>query len=143
MIAKLSWRELVALTLLLWSAWDPAHAQAVVPDPTLTPGVVRTTDATDVCSHGTNQLRHMSRERSDAIVAEYGLLGGHHPDFEIDHLIPLGIGDDDANLWPELRRSIASPYPATRLGDLAASAVRPERSRAGRAGHKFPAAPWP
>jgi hypothetical protein len=56
MIAKLSWRELVALTLLLWSAWDPAHAQAVVPDPTLTPGVVRTTDATDVCSHGTNQL---------------------------------------------------------------------------------------
>jgi hypothetical protein len=42
MIAKLSWRKLVALTLLLWSAWDPAHAQAVVPDPTLTPGAGHT-----------------------------------------------------------------------------------------------------
>ena len=32
---------------------------------------------------------------------------GPHPDYEIDHLIPLGIGgaDDDANLWPQPRRS--------------------------------------
>jgi hypothetical protein len=48
MIAKLPWLKLVALTLLLWSAWDPAHAQAVVPDPTLTPGAGHTTDAADV-----------------------------------------------------------------------------------------------
>ena len=41
-------------------------------------------------------------------MAEYGLPGGPHPDFEIDHLIPLGIGgaDADANLWPEPRRNI-------------------------------------
>jgi hypothetical protein len=45
-----------------------ASAQTAVPDPTLTPGAVRTTDAADVCSRGTNQLRHMSRERSDAIM---------------------------------------------------------------------------
>jgi hypothetical protein len=48
MIAKLPWLKLVALTLLLWSAWDPAQAQAVVPDPTLKPGAGHTTDAADV-----------------------------------------------------------------------------------------------
>ena len=89
-------------------------AQAVVPDPTLTPGAVRTTDVADVCSHGTNQLRHMSCESSDAIMAEYGLPGGRHPDYEIDHLIPLGIGgaDSDANLWPEPRARIEPEWNA-------------------------------
>jgi hypothetical protein len=40
-------------------------------------------------------------------MVEYGLRPGPHPDFEVDHLIPLGIGgsDDDHNLWPEPRRS--------------------------------------
>jgi hypothetical protein len=122
MIAKLSWLKLVALTLLLWSAWGPAHAQAVVPDPTLTPGAVRTTDAFDVCSHGTAQLRHMSRERSDAIMADHGLPGGRHPDYEIDHLIPLGIGgaDSDSNLWPEPRVSIEPEWNAERKDQLEA-----------------------
>jgi hypothetical protein len=74
----------------------------------LTPGVVRTVDVEAICSTGTRQLRHWSRERDDAIMAEYGLPPGPHPDFEVDHLIPLGIGgaDDDKNLWPEPRRSI-------------------------------------
>jgi hypothetical protein len=40
-----------------------ASAQTAVPDPTLTPGAVRTADAADVCSHETNQLRHMSRNQ--------------------------------------------------------------------------------
>jgi hypothetical protein len=33
---------------------------------------------------------------------------GPHPEVEIDHLIPLGVGgaDDDRNKWPEPRRSI-------------------------------------
>jgi hypothetical protein len=47
-------------------------------------------------------------------MAEYGLPAGPHPDFEIDHLIPLGIGgaDSDANLWPEPRRSIEPQWNA-------------------------------
>ena len=99
-----------------------ASAQTAVPDPTLTPGAVRTTDAADVCSHGTNQLRHMSRERSDAIMADHGLPGGRHPDYEIDHLIPLGIGgaDSDANLWPEPRVSIEPEWNAERKDQLEA-----------------------
>jgi hypothetical protein len=97
-----------------------AEAQAVVPDPTLTPGVVRTTDVSQVCTHGTSQLRHMTRERSDAILAAYGLPGGQHEAYEIDHLIPLGLGgsDDDANLWPEPRRMIEADWPAERKDEL-------------------------
>jgi hypothetical protein len=97
-------------------------AQTAIPDPTITPGVVRTTDTVDVCSHGTSQLRHTIRERSDAIMAEYGLPGGRHPDYEIDHLIPLGIGgaDSDANLWPEPRVSIEPEWNAERKDQLEA-----------------------
>jgi hypothetical protein len=97
-----------------------AMAQAIAPDPTLTPGAVRTTDVADVCTHGTNQLRHMSRGRSDAILAEYGLPAGPHEAYEIDHLIPLGIGgsDDDANLWPEPRQMIEADWPAERKDEL-------------------------
>jgi len=97
-----------------------ASAQTAVPDPTLTPGAVRTTDAADVCSRGTNQLRHMSRERSDAIMAAYGLPGGRHEAYEIDHLIPLSIGgsDDDVNLWPEPRRMIEPEWSAERKDEL-------------------------
>jgi hypothetical protein len=111
----------VALAALTCSA---AHATeyTIVPDPTLTPGAVRTADAADVCSHGTSQLRHTTRERSDAIMAEYGLPGGRHPDYEIDHLIPLGIGgaDSDANLWPEPRATVEPEWNAERKDQLEA-----------------------
>ncbi len=102
---------LLALTALLGT---PAFAQAIVPDPTLTPGAVRTTDVALICSTGTRALRHWSRDRDDRIMAEYGLPPGPHPDYEVDHLIPLGIGgaDDDRNLWPEPRRSIEPTWNA-------------------------------
>ena len=48
-----------------------ASAQAVIPDPTLTPGAVRSTDAEEVCSNGTRQFRHP--HDATAIMAEYGL----------------------------------------------------------------------
>jgi hypothetical protein len=47
MTAPLRW--LIVFLLLL----SPVRAQTAGPDPTLTPGVVRTTDAADVCSHAT------------------------------------------------------------------------------------------
>jgi len=93
---------------------------AIIPDPTLTPGAARTTDTSEICAHGTRELRHWSRERDDRIMAEYGLPPGPHPDYEVDHLIPLGIGgsDDDRNLWPEPRRSIEPTWNAERKDDL-------------------------
>ena len=103
---------------------------AVVPDPTITPGQARTTNVGENCATPTNRLRHWSRERDDRIMAEYGLPAGPHRDFELDHLVPLGIGaaDSDANLWPEPRRSIEPQWNAEtkdrlewKLRDLACS----------------------
>ena len=93
---------------------------AIIPDPTLTPGAARTTDTSEICAHGTRELRHWSRERDDRIMMEYGLRPGPHPDYEVDHLIPLGIGgsDDDRNLWPEPRRSIEPTWNAERKDEL-------------------------
>jgi hypothetical protein len=111
----------LALILMLGAFAPPALGQAVMPDPTLTPGSVRTTDLNDVCSGlGTARLRHMTRERSDGIMHAYGLPGGRHEAYEIDHLIPLSIGgsDDNANLWPEPRRMIESDWPAERKDEL-------------------------
>jgi hypothetical protein len=97
-----------------------AAETTIVPDPVLTPGAVRTVDVVEICSTGTRELRHWSRERDDQIMAEYHLPPGPHPDFEIDHLIPLGIGgaDDNRNLWPEPRRSIEPMWNAERKDRL-------------------------
>jgi hypothetical protein len=109
--------NLVVVALL---ATVPGMAQAVVPDPTLTPGAVTTTDVYEICSHGTSGLRHWSRERDDRIMTEYGLPPGPHPDFEGDHLIPLCLGgaDADSNLWAEPRRSIEKKWPAELKDEL-------------------------
>jgi hypothetical protein len=97
-----------------------AQQAAIVPDPTLTPGSVRTTDVNEICAQGTTRLRFWTRERDDRIMTEYGLPPGPHPNFEIDHLVALGIGgsDDDKNLWPEPRRSIEKFWPAEKKDKL-------------------------
>jgi hypothetical protein len=109
----------VALAALTCSA---AHATeyTIVPDPTLTPGAVRTTDPVEICTHSTRELRHWSREADDRILIEYGLPPGPHPEVEIDHLIPLGLGgaDDDRNLSPEPRRSVEPVWNAERKDRL-------------------------
>jgi hypothetical protein len=99
---------------------DPGVPAAIIPDPTLTPGAVRTTDVADICSTPTRELRHWSRERDDRILTEYGLPPGPHPDWEVDHLVPLCLGgaDADSNLWPEPRRSIEPEWPAEKKDDL-------------------------
>jgi hypothetical protein len=99
-----------------------AWGQAIVPDPTLTPGAVRTVDAGEICATDTRALRHWSRERDDRIMAEYGLPTGPHPTVEVDHLIPLCLGgsDDDKNLWPQPRRSIEKEWNAERKDELEA-----------------------
>ena len=93
---------------------------AIIPDPTLTPGSIRTTDTQEICTHGTASLRHMTRERSDHLLALYGLPPGPHSDVELDHLIPLGIGgsDDDKNIWAEPRQSIEAEWPAEKKDQL-------------------------
>jgi hypothetical protein len=83
---------------------------------------VRTTDMADVCTdRHTRQYRHWSREQADRILQEYGLPPGPYGrDWEIDHLIPLDLGgsDEDANLWPEPRRTIEPEWNAERKDRL-------------------------
>jgi class 3 adenylate cyclase len=80
----------------------------------------RTADG--ICSTGTRQLRHWDHNRDDRIMAEYGLPSGPHPQYEVDHLVPLCLGgaDSDANLWPEPRRSIEPTWNAERKDELEA-----------------------
>ena len=109
----------------------PAMADsAITPDPTLTPGAIRTTDSAEICSHGT---RHWDRRRDDRIMTEYGLPSGPHPDYEVDHLIPLGIGGatDVRNLWPEPRRSVEPVWNAERKDRLELAKEAEDRIRKG------------
>jgi hypothetical protein len=112
------WLLLAALAL----SWPALADPAIVPDPILTPGAVRTTDAGETCSADTRALRHWSRERDDRIMEEYGLQPGPHPNYEVDHLIPLCLGgaDDDKNLWPQPRRLLEPEWNAERKDDLEA-----------------------
>lgn len=78
-------------------------ADPLLPDPALTPGAVLTTDAARICKPDySKSVRHTSLALKKEIYREYGLewQPGH---YEIDHLIPLGIGGADTreNLWPQ------------------------------------------
>ena len=56
----------------------------------------------------------MPKARSDEVLTRYRLPPGSHPDYEIDHLVPLCLGgaDDASNLWPQPRRSIEPEWNA-------------------------------
>ena len=80
-------------------------ADPILPDPKLTPGAVATTDRMTICQPGySKSVRHTSGQLKHQVYGEYGIdrSAGH---YEIDHLIPLGIGGADSreNLWPESR----------------------------------------
>lgn len=83
----------------------------IVPDPTLTPGAVETSDPAVICAPG----YLAGRPRAYGTPAEHAqwarVFGSYHvplsasKDYELDHLIPrcLGGADSDANLWPQTR----------------------------------------
>jgi len=96
---------LVAVAVCALS-FDTAQAVApILPDQALTPGAVLSTDAASICQPGySRSVRHTSGQLKQQVYVEYGIdrNAGH---YEIDHLIPLGIGGADTreNLWPESR----------------------------------------
>jgi hypothetical protein len=97
-------RALAASVLALTLLATPAIADDPIrPDPRLTPGAVLSTDTALVCAPGYSRtVRHTSGQLKAFVYREYGIdrRQGH---YEMDHLIPLGIGGADvaANLWPE------------------------------------------
>lgn len=96
------------------------HGGALLPDPTVTPGLVRTGNRNDpaICGNGTTSTYRGTTEKMKKEVCElYGVaqcpLEGK---LEIDHLISLELGgaDDVKNLWPEP----AEPRPGFHEKDL-------------------------
>jgi hypothetical protein len=100
-----------------------ATAPVALPDPNLTPGVVRELTLAQVCTTKWGRdHRFVTSAMKAAVFRRYGYSGNEDPRCapdkhgrrcEIDHLVSreLGGADDVRNLWPE-------PY----LGPLGASA---------------------
>lgn len=88
-------------------------APPLMPNPTLTPGVVdpavtQANIATTICRDGyTESVRNVSAATKRAVMKEYGVTRKSGP-LEIDHRVPLETGGSNAlaNLWPETRARV-------------------------------------
>ena len=104
---------LIAAALATGLAW-PAMAGEIeiLPDHDLTPGAVRSDTLSLICHHPI--VRAMPAAKSNEVLERYDLPIGSHPDYEIDHLVPLCLGgsDDLENLWPQPRHSIEPKWNA-------------------------------
>jgi hypothetical protein len=102
------------VTFIALFATAPVCAFENLPDKNLTGGSVRTGERDAACGHAKESRGRMNAVRRDQILSRYGLPPGTHPDYEIDHLIPLCLGgsDDPSNLWPQPRRSIEETWNA-------------------------------
>lgn len=96
---------LLAAAGLLMAAAAPRahyrhHGTVLLNDPEITPGIVRTTDADEVCSESTKKLR---KPGIQSVYALYGAKKAKGVCCEIDHLISLELGGDNgvANEWPQ------------------------------------------
>jgi hypothetical protein len=77
------------------------------PDSTLTPGDALPVTAEQVCKPGySKSVRYVRGETKDRVFRRYGI-EPQRGKYEIDHLIPLGLGgsNDIKNLWPESHES--------------------------------------
>jgi hypothetical protein len=101
----------IAMTIALSS---PAFAFEVYPDTAKTSGSVRLDghDVSTTCGHSKEHRRRIPPALRDEILTSYGLPPGVHPNYEIDHLIPLCLGDDPSNLWPQPYRIIEPTWNA-------------------------------
>ncbi|MDB4890481.1 MAG: hypothetical protein JWL61_2336 [Gemmatimonadetes bacterium] len=86
------------------------RARSGLPDKRCTPGKLMTQSRSIICNQSTRERRDVPTSLKKEAAEAYGLSYPAEPGFmEIDHLIPLALGGDNAieNLWPE----IASPTP--------------------------------
>jgi hypothetical protein len=113
---KIALAMLMSIALASVSIASKAFAMDVRPDSDSTEGSVRVDgrDRAAACGHAKEHRGPMSADRRDEVLLRYGLSPGVHPDYEIDHLIPLCLGgsDDFPNLWPQPRRSIEPKWNA-------------------------------
>jgi hypothetical protein len=96
---------LAGVLLLLGPAL--AETLPVIPDDSLTPGVVASTDQKLVCATGA-QGTYSQQHRVTTTAMKAEVYRRYHVEkkgreFEIDHRLPLALGGKDAieNLWPQ------------------------------------------
>lgn len=86
-----------------------ANSDGVLPDQALTPGAVRTTDKTEICTTKTSDVRNVPGSLKEAVRRRYGMTSKRdlwcntQEACEIDHLVPLAVGGSNeiTNLWPQ------------------------------------------
>jgi hypothetical protein len=82
-----------------------AFQRGLLPNRNLTPGATRSVSATsDVCSMAHEEVvREVSTSLRQQVLQRYGIANTRASDYEIDYLIPPGLGGVEAirNLWPE------------------------------------------
>ncbi len=113
--ARWTWPRRFALAMLFAAALLPVACAssapaaldtgaAVMPDAKLTPGDVLTTNANEICVSGyAKRTRDVSSRTKDDVYAEYHIATHGPGEYEVDHLVPLGVGgsNDIKNLWPQ------------------------------------------
>jgi hypothetical protein len=81
-----------------------ARTAPLLPDASLTPGDVLTTDLNRICTPGyTQTVRDVPSDLKRQVYAQYGIRSHKPGDYEVDHLISLELGGSNSvrNLWPE------------------------------------------
>jgi hypothetical protein len=101
----------VVASLCLSTSVLAIDATGSLPDPTLTPGDVRTTTLLEVCdkSVSTKSIRHVTGFARHHVFDNYTLLSkrdkwcNSERGCELDHLVPLELGgsNDEKNLFPQ------------------------------------------
>jgi hypothetical protein len=91
-----------------------------LPDPALTPGVIASTDESEVCGivggrSYSQRHRQTGEALKDWVMREYGLVSRRG--YEVDHRVELSLGGGDvaANLWPQ---SYSGPLGAHQKDEL-------------------------
>ncbi len=92
--------------LLVWFGLGLAQSSSppMIPDSSLTPGDVLTSDANVVCVSGYSaRVRNVSAATKRQVFQMYGLVKKVGEDWEVDHLVALELGGSNSvrNLWPE------------------------------------------
>jgi hypothetical protein len=75
-----------------------------LPDPTLTPGDVLTTDLQVICTSGYSKtVRAVPQSVKNQAYRAYGIASHEPHEYEVDHLISLELGGSNSlrNLWPQ------------------------------------------
>lgn len=108
---------------------------AILPDDGVTPGVVRTSDASEICNpkFRTKPWRKTTQAMKNHVYAAYGVArnkGMCRGGCEVDHRLPLELGglDDERNLWPQPSQPLPGFHQKDKLENALKKAVCKDHS---------------